>query len=251
MPTIYRATRGQDVYGAPVGIIVMDCLIPYPPGTPGNAQTFDHPVLYEVVRGATMESLIYAPRGELLDGFIEAGRRLVQQGARTVIGNCGFMILFQEEMASELPVPVFMSSLLQLPLIARGIRPGESIGIVSSSGSSLSQRHMDIAIGGLPLATHVRGLEDSPAFRSAVHDQVGELDFEAVESEVVEVACDLVRAHPDIGAILLECTDLPPYAEAVQHATRLPVFDITSLIAWTKHSVKRPHFGHSDEVEVR
>ncbi|MFM7686063.1 MAG: hypothetical protein ACKOD2_01215 [Ilumatobacteraceae bacterium] len=87
--TTYRAFPGQDIYGVPVGIIVMDCLIPYPPGTPGNARTFDHPVLYEVVRGATMEDLIYDPKTDLTSRFVEAGCRLVQQGVRAVVGNCG------------------------------------------------------------------------------------------------------------------------------------------------------------------
>lgn len=242
---IYAANKGQDVYGIPIGIIVMDCLIPYPPGTPGYAGTFDHPVIYSVVRGADMESLIYNPKPELLDRFIAAGRELVRQGAKAVIGNCGFMVLFQREMAAALPVPVFMSGLLQLPLIRQGLKPDQSIGVISASGTSLTRRHMEIACWGGDVPVTIRGLEDKPAFKAAVHDQVGTLDFEAVESEVVGEALSIQRDHPETGAILLECTDLPPYAEAVQKATGLPVFDITSLIAWAFTGARRKHFGHS------
>lgn len=239
---IYKAQQGRDIYGAPVGIIVMDCLIPYPPGTPGNPSTFRFPVLYEVVRGATMENLIYTPDAGLAEPFLEAGRRLVRQGVRAVFGNCGFMILFQERMAAELPVPVYMSSLLQLPFVARGLARGQSVGIISASGASLAPRHMEIACGGADVAFHIAGLEDRPAFKAAVHDQCGDLDFVAVESEVVAAARDLVAAHPGIGAILLECTDLPPYAHAVQAATGLPVFDASTLINYGAASVTRQRF---------
>lgn len=240
---IYKAQRCRDIYGAPVGIIVMDCLIPYPPGTPGNPSSFGFPVLYEVVRGATMESLIYDPNAELTEPFLEAGRRLVAQGVRAVFGNCGFMILFQERVAAELPVPVFMSSLLQLPLVARGLAREQSVGIISASAASLTKRHMEIALGGAEVNFHIIGLEDRPAFKAAVHDQCGELDFDAVEAEVVAAACDLVAAHPGIGAFLFECTDLPPYAHAVHEATGLPVFDASTLINFGAASVIRRRFN--------
>lgn len=245
MNTIYSANKGQDIYGAPIGIVVMDCLIPYPPGTPGNAETFDHPVIYSVVRGADMKNLIYSPKPELVDSFISAGRDLVQQGAKVVVGNCGFMVLFQREMAAALPVPVYMSSLLQLPLIRQGLKPDQSIGIISASSNSLSKQHMEVACFGIDVSVNIRGLEDKPAFKAAVHDQVGTLDFEAVEGEVVAQALSIEKDHPDTGAILLECTDLPPYANAVQRATGLPVYDITTLIKWAFAGAKRNHFGHS------
>ncbi|MCV2865173.1 aspartate/glutamate racemase family protein [Defluviimonas sp. WL0075] len=242
---IYKAQKGRDIYGAPVGIIVMDCAIPYPPGTPGNPSSFGFPVLYEVVRGATMDSLIYTPDSRLAEPFLEAGRRLVAQGVRAVFGNCGFMVLFQERMAAALPVPVFMSSLLQLPLAARGLAPGQSVGIISASAASLTERHMEIALGGAEVAFHITGLENRPAFKAAVHDQSGALDFEAVEAEVVAAARDLIAAHPKIGTLLFECTDLPPYAHAVQQATGLPVFDISTLIGFGAASVMRRRFsGH-------
>jgi hypothetical protein len=239
---IYTVGQGQDVSGAPLGVVIMDAHIPYPPGTPGNARTFDQPVLYSVVRGADMEHLIYDPQPELVERFLEAGRELVRQGVRAVIGNCGFMILFQEQMADELPVPVYMSSLLQLPLVARGLRQGQRIGIISSTGHSLTPRHLEIATGGVAVDFTIRGLEDRPAFKAAIHDQVGTLDFDAVEAEVVEAALDIVRTEVDIGAILFECTDLPPYAFAVQQATGLPVFDITTMTTFALAGAERRRF---------
>ncbi len=242
---IYKAHKGRDIYGAPIGIIVMDCLIPYPPGTPGNPSTFGFPVLYEVVRGATMQNLIYAPDEHMIEPFLEAGRKLVAQGVRAVFGNCGFMVLFQERIAKELKVPVFMSSLLQLPFVARGLADGQSVGIISASATSLKPKHLEIALGGANVAYHISGLEHRPAFKAVVHDECGELDFDAVEADVVATALELIAEHPDIGAVLFECTDLPPYAHAVQSATGLPVFDASTLINFGAASVMRHRFlGH-------
>lgn len=40
----------------------------------------------------------------------------------------------------------------------------------------------------------------------------------------------LVRKHPDVGAIILECTNMPPYADTVRQVTGLPVFDAVTMI---------------------
>lgn len=152
------------------------------------------------------------------------------------------MILFQDRMAAELPVPVFMSSLLQLPLAGRSLAHGQSVGIISASAASLSDAHMKIALGGADIKFHITGLEDRPAFKAAVHDQCGELDFDAVEADVVSAAGDLLADHPEIGAFLFECTDLPPYAYAVQQATGLPVFDMSTLMNYGSGSVMRQRF---------
>jgi Asp/Glu/hydantoin racemase len=192
-----------------------------------------------------MDSLIYAPEFEALhDRFLQAGRDLVAKGVRAVVGGCGFMILFQRELAEELPVPVYSSSLMQLPLIAQSLPANSSIGVITASGSSLSPRHMDIACAGLPIRYVIGGLENRPAFKAAVHDQVGTLDFEAVQSDVVAEALVLQQANSDLRAILLECTDLPPYADAVAQATGLPVYDITTLINWAHQSVEPPRYPH-------
>lgn len=241
----YYANEGQDYYGFPIGIIVMQCHIPFPPGSPNNPSTFDFPVLYSKVSGATMDTLIYDPQFDTLkDQFIGAGRELVQQGVEAIFGGCGFMVLFQREMAQALPVPVFSSSLLQLPIISQSLSPEQSIGIITASGSSLTDRHMEIALNGADVSYVIGGLETRPAFKSAVHDQAGVLDSDAVQAEVVQEALDLQRENPKLGAILLECTDLPPYAAAVQQATGLPVYDITTLIQWGYSAIRPRVFNH-------
>jgi len=240
--TIYTVKRGQVTFGQAIGIITMDTFMPFPPGTPGNATTFSYPVRYELVRGADMQAVVYEPDGSLLEPMLEAGRRLVEAGVRAVTGNCGFMILYQEALARELPVPVFMSSLLQLPFVSRLLKPDEKVGIISASKRSLTPEHLRIALGGVEANYVVAGMEDQPAFHAAIHAEVGELDFERVESEVVTVAQSLIEEAPSVKALLFECTDLPPYAAAVQEATGLPVFDFSTLINYVFSAVVRRRF---------
>ena len=85
-------------------------------------------------------------------------------------------------------------------------------------------------------------MEDKKYFYDAIHAEKGELDFEKVEQEVVEAARSLVEKDDKVKAILLECTDLPPYAAAVQEALDLPVFDFTTMINYVFSAVVRKRF---------
>ncbi len=240
---IYRAVRGQATYGQPLGIIMMDTFIPFPPGTPGNATTFDHPVLYRLVGGASMQRVVYEPDPALAEEMLAAGRELVASGVRAVMGNCGFMIQYQALLAAELPVPVAMSSLLQLPLVARMLRPGEKVGILTASKRSLDRRLLTLATGGVEVAVRIADMQAKPNFNAAVNVERGTLDFAALERETVEAASELVAADPAVRALVFECTDLPPYAAAVQQATGLPVFDWTTLAGHLVGAVVRQRFS--------
>jgi hypothetical protein len=239
---IYKAVQGQTSYGEPIGIILMESFMPFPPGCPGNATTFSFPVRYEVVRGANMERLVYQGDDKLLEPFIEAGWKLVKEGVKAITGNCGFMVLYQEHLANTFPVPVFMSSLLQLPFMARMLKTGEKVGIITASDKTLTPRHMQIATNGINIPFETVGMENRPYFRKAIHEEVGELDFEKIETEVVEAGLELVKRDESIKLILLECTDLPPYAAALQEAVRLPVFDYSTMVNYVFSALVRTRF---------
>lgn len=227
---IYQAVKGQTTYGEAIGIIMMETYMAFPPGSPGNATTFSYPVRYTNVKGATMDRVVFDPGPELLPKLIQAGQQLVQEGVKAITGNCGFMILYQDQLAAALDVPVAMSSLLQLPLISRMLKPGEKVGIISANGKTLSPQHIQIATQGRDVLLSISGLEDQPFFYDAIHAEKGSLDFDKVEAEVVSVVQKLVQSDDSIRAILFECTDLPPYAATVQHVVGLPVYDYTTMI---------------------
>lgn len=225
---------------------MMETFMPFPPGSPGNATTFSYPVRYAVVRGATMERVVFDPDPTLMPLLVQAGQELVREGVRAITGNCGFMILFQDQMAKAFDVPVFMSSLLQLPLISRMLKPGEKVGIISANSKTLSPQHIRIATNGQDVPLRIAGMEDQPCFYDAIHAEKGELDFDAVEAEVVHVAKQMTQSDSTVRAILFECTDLPPYAAAVQEAVGLPVFDYTTMINYVFSGIVRKRFeGHT------
>jgi hypothetical protein len=220
----------------------MESYMPFPPGCPGNASTFSFPVRYEVVRGANMERLVYQGDPDLLQPFVDAGWKLVEEGVKAITGNCGFMVLYHDFMAKEFPVPVFMSSLLQLPFISRLLKPGEKVGIVTANGKTLTEKHLEIATNGIDIPVAVAGLEDQPCFYDTIHAEKGTLDFDKVEQEVVQVTQGLVQENDGVRAILFECTDLPPYAAAVQEAVGLPVFDFSTLVNYVFSALVRRRF---------
>jgi Asp/Glu/hydantoin racemase len=239
---LYYANKGQVSYGEAIGILLLDSFIPFPPGDVGNASTYSFPVRYKVVKGASIERLINQQDASLLEPFIEAGRELVKEGVKAITGDCGFMILFQERLAREFPVPVFMSSLLQVPFISRMLKPGKKVGIISADSRNLTDKHLQAAGIDENMKIKVVGMQDQKFFFDAILAEKGELNFEEVQKEVVNVSTKLVKDDEKIGAILLECSDLPPYAAAIQESVGLPVFDFTTMINYVYLALVRKKF---------
>ena len=237
---IYRARPRQMGYGRPVGVLMLAENIPCPPGTPGNATTFSCPVYYEIVHGVGIDSLRRPEGGAGVDAFLEAADRLMARDVCAITGNCGLMIVHQDAIARHVPVPVAMSSLLQLPWLQHMYGPAASIGVIASTAQSLRAEHLALVGGGARVA--LTSMEGKPNFHAAVVQESGVLDTDAVCREVMEVARDLVAEHPDVAAIVFECADLPPYAAAVQEQTGRAVFDITSLVEYMAGGLRRRRF---------
>jgi hypothetical protein len=229
------------VGGHAVGIIVLNVGYPLIPGNVANATTYPFPVRFRVIDDADIPRLLAGDRS-LLGPCLAAAQELVRDGCRAIVGACGYFAKFQREMAAELTVPTFMSSLLQVPLLTQGLRPGERLGILCASAPSLDAATL-AAVGvppDAPLA--IAGMEASEEFRTAILEGKGWMDDALVEAEVVEAARRMVEQDPSITALLLECSDMPPYAAAVQEATGLPVWDFTTLIGWIDAGVVRHRF---------
>jgi len=222
--------KGQHIAGHAIGIVLLEVWYPLLPGNVVNATTYPFPVRYKLLRGATQERILRADPA-LADLVIEAGKELQQEGVRAIVGACGYFANYQRQAAAALDVPVFLSSLLQVPLIHAGLKPGQRVGILCADAASL--RPAALAACGvtpdIPIA--IMGLEDQPEFGAILYSR-GEFDYDRVEAEVVGSALRLVETQPDVGAILLECSDMPPFAAAVQRAVRRPVFDFITMIRW-------------------
>jgi hypothetical protein len=240
---IYHISKNQITYGITIGILMLDCHIPYIPGMIGNATTFPYPVLYKVVCGASINRLIYERDSALIQPFIEAGRELVERGVKAVTGNCGFMALYQREMAAALDVPVFMSSLLLLPLISRMLKPNEKVGIVTADAARVDRNLLQAVGVDESIGVQVADLKQKPHFCHAILEENGVLDDDLLERESVEVVEDMVKKDSSVKAIVLECTDIPPFANAIQNKVGIPIFDLVSLIDFVSASFTRKAFN--------
>lgn len=244
MPLYRVRNPRQSWYGESIGILILNAAYPCIPGNVGNATSFDFPVRYRVVREASIDRLLNRRDRALIQPFIDAARELAAEGVKAITGACGFMALFQREIAAAVDIPVFMSSLLQIPFMHHITAPGRRIGVITANADVLTGDHF-AAVGvspDIPLA--VAGMQGCDEFRQAVLEEKGTLDSDKMQAEVVTVAEDLIRRHPDIGAILLECSDLPPFAHAVQAVTERPVFDFITMIRHVHGALNpRPYIG--------
>jgi hypothetical protein len=224
------ARGGKAVYGAVVGILMLEARFPRIPGDVGNAATWPFPVLYKVVPGASPDRVVRRRAEGLLDDFVAGGRELVALGAGGIITNCGFLSLFQADLAAACAVPVATSALIQAPLIERLLPPGRRVGILTVCAASLTPEHLSAA--GVALDTPIVGTDGGREFTRVLLGNELELDVAAAERDILEVGDQLVARHPEVGAVLLECTNMCPYARALSDRLGLPVFDMVSFVAW-------------------
>lgn len=215
---LYKAKKGQSSYGEAIGIILLDMsFAPFIPGDVANATTYSFPVRFKKVDGLTVERM-FSKDISFLNRVIDAGKGLVDAGVRAITGDCGFMALFQEEVAEQLDVPVFLSSLLQLPFLIQIIGEGRKVGVITANSKILDDDLLrSVGIVNTD-SIYIKGLEDKENFRDGILRECGWLDSKKIEDEVVEAAKEMVNDDPKIKIILLECSDLPPYGRAVQEA---------------------------------
>ncbi len=223
-----------------LGIPVLDTRFPRVPGDVGNPSTWPFPVRYGVVRDASPERVVRGNARGLVGAFAAAGRTLAAEGAAAIITTCGFLALHQRRLAQALPVPFASSSLMQLPLLARTLPAGKRPGVITIDAASLTGRHLT-AVGADP-ATPVVGVDPAGAFARAILGDLPSLDMVAAERGIVAAGEALVAQHPEVGAVVLECTNMPPYASGLRKRLGLPVHDMVSFGCWFYAGLRSPTF---------
>lgn len=231
---------GQNICGISIGVLALESYFPKPPGHIKNPSSLPFTVMYEMLDGITVPELLNNPDGVMKDRIIEAARRLEAKGVRAITGSCGFLALFQKEIAAAVSVPVFVSSLVQVPLVH--FMTAAPVGILTASAPALTQAHLENAgAGGVPV--QIKGLEETSEFATVIlRNERNEMDLDILAEEVIAAGRALIEDSPEIGAIVLECTDLPPYAAQIQYALSRPVFDLTTLATMVASCVKRDSF---------
>lgn len=239
-----KAQGGKAIYGASVGILMLEARFPRIPGDMGNATSWDFPVHYKIVRGASPDRVVRRNAEGLLPDFIAAAKELVADGVDGITTNCGFLSVFQREIAAAVGVPVATSSLMQVAMVEALLPPGKRVGVLTISGSTLTPAHL--AAAGAPPDTPIGTTEGGREFTRAILGNEPEVDVAAAQADNVDAARAMVDTHPDLGAIVLECTNMVPYARAIREATGLPVFSIHNFVSWFQASLSPPSFSRRD-----
>ncbi len=234
----------QQISGYSVGIIyIEDVWYPMVPGNVVNAYTYDFPVRMRAVPNLDIDRLFKADP-TIADDIITLGKHMIEkEGIRALCSACGFFGNFHKKVSESLDIPVALSSLVQVPWIRSIIKPNQKIGVLTADASSLSNQMLKSCYIEDRDMLVVKDLRHGPEF-SAILEYRGEFHNGKVREEVVGAALELLDGDDDIGAIVLECSDMPPYAAAVQKATQLPVFDFITLIKWLHNATtQRPYSG--------
>jgi len=237
-----KAIGGKNLYGYPIGILMLKTKFPRIPGDIGNATTWDFPVLYKVIEKAIPDVVVRKGAPGLLEPFVKGAQELEKEGVRAITTNCGFLALFQKDMASVVNIPVFTSSLMQVPLAHAMIKPSQKVGIITIHARSLTQKHLS-CVGSDKVPHIIYGTEGEKEFSRVILDDEMELDVTKSRDELVRVAKRMVSEHPEVGAIVLECTNMPPYAAAIRKEIDLPIFDIYTLVIMVYHAVVKKEFS--------
>ena len=214
---------GWLYYDTPVGVLCLESLFPKPKGHLRNPKTFDFPVILSIVKGVDIPRLLFNPTPELVEPFV---------------GSCGFLARYQQHIASEVNVPVFMSSLIQIPMVRVLHGPECKIGVLTASGSALGHSHFE-QVGTDINDIFIKGMEGYSEFwETIIEGKRHDFDMEKLEKEICHAA-DEICAGNELDALVLECTDLSAFSHAIQKAIERPVYDINSLVEWAHYSVCR------------
>ena len=237
----YKGYGGKTIYGARVGILMLDTKWPRPPGDTGNAYTWPFPVLYKVVPGATARVVVHEQGRGLGPAFLKAAEELVKEGADGITTTGGFLAIFQKQLAAHVNVPVASSSLMQIPLVQSMLPPGKRVGVLSVHAGRITPEHWDAV--GAAHDTPVMGTENGTEFtRVMLNDEI-EIDYDLSRREIVGAGEELLKKHPDVGAIVCENHNMAPYAKALNARLRIPIFTVYTFVTWFQAGLAPRDFG--------
>ncbi|MFD1928798.1 aspartate/glutamate racemase family protein [Sporosarcina siberiensis] len=248
-----KAKKNHIAYGMGLGIMLLDEVYPGFPGDVRNASAYNFPIQYDIVEGIDIKKLVLdEDKSQCLQPILDAAKRLQRLGVKAIAAECGYFSYFQQEIASAMDIPVFMSSLLQVPMIQQVIGQKEQIGIVCAYKNSLTPAHLsNVGINPESNLAVVGVLDDyeSTEFHSLWVDNklpsIPNGNYSTAEADMIRICKEFVKNNPDIKALMFECTGFQPFARAVQRELGLPIFSWGTLLDYANSvTVHRDYYGH-------
>jgi len=233
--------RKRTYYGVPIGILMLETYFERFNGDIGNARTWPFPVQYKIVKGASPDRITSLTSTDFLQPFLDAADELVAAGCDGITTTCGFLALYQRELAGHCAVPVATSALLQVPMVERILPKGKRPAVMTFSAEGLTSKHLESV--GVDANTPVIGMPPASQFQRSIRAGDTSVTFETLRREVLDVATAACKADSSIGALVLECTNLTPYSADLRRALGLPIFDVVSLVHWFHRSLRPETFA--------
>ena len=251
--TQIKTRKQHTCYGMGIGIMILDDVYPGFPGDVRNASAFPYPIQYELVEGIDIRQLLWdEDKSPCREPILKAAKKLEKMGCRAIAAECGYFAYFQQDVAGVVDVPVFMSSLLQVPLAQQLIGPEKRVGILCYKRQFLTDTHLE-KVGITPGSNYIiAGASDDygcteldKLWSWEVRPERPEADYAIQEEQMVNACVHFCRKNPDIGALMLECTGMQPFARAIQKAIDLPVFSWGTVLDYAYGVVAhRDYYGH-------
>jgi len=248
-----KARKDHRCYGMGLGIIILDDVYPGFPGDVRNASAFPFPIQYEIAEGVDIWALVHEKdKSPCREPILRAAKKLEKMGCRAIAAECGYFAYFQKDVAAHVDVPVFMSSLLQVSWAQQVIGPAKVVGLLAARSKQLTNAHLEAV--GIRLGSNyvIAGAEDDGRCAEFEHlwyapkrpDPPGAY-YDKAKKEFVAVAVEFYEAHPNMGAMMLECTGMQPFARAIQREIDIPIFSWGTLLDYAYSvAVHRDYYGH-------
>lgn len=248
-----QARRDHRCYGMGLGIIILDDVYPGFPGDVRNASAFPFPIQYEIAEGVDIQGLVRSEdKSRHLEPVRIAAKKLEKMGCRAIAAECGYFAYFQKDLAGTVDVPIFMSSLLQVPLAQQLIGSDKLVGIMAAGRKYLTDAHLEAV--GIQLGSNyvIGGAEDDGRCPEFEHLWIADkrpdpvvAHYDKAEEEFVTVAVDFYKGNPKMGVMLLECTGMQPFARSLQRQIDIPIFSWGTLLDFAYSVVvHREYYGH-------
>jgi len=222
---------------AKVGVLRIDYSYPPIPGDTASDASYGYKVIFRKVAGLTFEKC----QGAVLDLDIQrelkvAVSELEKEGVVAITGDCGFLMAYQPYIRALTEIPVVMSSILQAPMLMAANAPDAKFAVFTANSSTFDKTKL-LTQSGMQVNLEqwiVIGLQDLPGFEAVALGQ--KVPAEKVQPGIIACVKELKQKEPKLSGILLECTELPHYADAIRAETQLPVVDAITIVDFFQNS---------------
>lgn len=233
---------GQPYYGQFMGVLLLDAQYPRMVGDVGHAETYRMPVQFEIVPGLTADRLIHYFDTDIVAQVQTTIDHLRARGARAVVGGCGFFAAVHRQIRESTPIPFLSSSLLQVPWLR--MLYGDPIGILTIDADALNDHYLkDCGFSRDDPGVVVQGIDPQSLFARVYFENRDRFDPAVMQNDVVDAAKALVNTAPNVRAVVLECTNMAPFAHAVQEVIKAPIYDVQGLAHFVAEATQHTSYA--------